>query len=158
MLDSRGEIYKYVGDEVIISWPEETARQRGLPVHCFVQFQARISQQAAGYQRDFGAVPAFRAGVHSGSVVAGELGDLKQEISYLGDVLNTTARLMEQARTTPHRLIISAAALGAAPLPPHCHMVNLGEFQPRGKQAAVRVFGLTLHDISQPASTAKLTA
>lgn len=143
VLDTGGEIYKYVGDEVIISWPEATAQQRGLPVQCFVQFQARIHQQAGHYQRHFGAVPAFRAGVHSGSVVAGELGDLKQEISYLGDVLNTTARLLEQARATPYRLIISAAALGQAPiLPPQATLVDLGTFQPRGKQAAVPVLAV----------------
>jgi class 3 adenylate cyclase len=35
--------------------------------------------------------------LHGGTVTAGELGDLRQQIVFVGDILNTAARLEEYA-------------------------------------------------------------
>jgi adenylate cyclase len=38
-----------------------------------------------------------RAGLHCGPVVIGEMGSLKKEIVFLGDTVNTTARIQNSA-------------------------------------------------------------
>ena len=46
----------------------------------------------------FGAVPTFRASLHYGEIVAGEIGDVRREIAYVGDTLNVAARLLDAAK------------------------------------------------------------
>src|SRR3546814_12401672 len=57
-----------------------------------------MALKAPLYQQEFGLVPGFRAGLHGGSIVAGECGDDKREIVYFGDTINTAARIQEIGR------------------------------------------------------------
>ena len=41
----------------------------------------------------FGVQPEFKAGLHAGHVMAGEIGVIKREIVFSGDVLNTASRI-----------------------------------------------------------------
>jgi adenylate cyclase len=41
----------------------------------------------------------FKAGLYFGKVVSAQIGDLKREIVYNGDVLNTTARIQAECNT-----------------------------------------------------------
>lgn len=52
-----------------------------------------IKKQAAKYPEKFGLLPGFKAGFHVGKVTTGEIGDMKKEIIFTGDVLNTTSRI-----------------------------------------------------------------
>jgi adenylate cyclase len=45
-------------------------------------------------------VPRFRVGLRGGIVTAGELGDLRRQIVFVADILNTAARLEEYAKQT----------------------------------------------------------
>ena len=58
---------------------------------------------ARRYRGRFGVVPEFRAALHCGEIVAGEIGDVRREIAYVGDTLNVAARLLDAAKTTGPR-------------------------------------------------------
>jgi adenylate cyclase len=45
------------------------------------------------FQSKYGLIPEFKAGMHTGQVTTGEIGTLKKEIVYSGDVLNVSARI-----------------------------------------------------------------
>src|SRR6056297_2097764 len=45
------------------------------------------------YLEKYGVFPDFKVGLHFGEVTTGEIGALKKEIFFTGDVLNTTARI-----------------------------------------------------------------
>ena len=91
-----GEIHRYVGDELIATWKLADARcVRG----CFAAL-ARLEREAPAYQREIGAVVTFRAGLHCGPVVTGEMGTVKKEIVFLGDTVNTTARIQNDVSAT----------------------------------------------------------
>jgi adenylate cyclase len=45
------------------------------------------------YNATFGIIPGFKAAFHVGKVTTGEIGVIKKEIIFTGDVLNTTARI-----------------------------------------------------------------
>lgn len=102
-----GDTHEYIGDEVIVTWPFESARMNARCVECYFAVCDRIELKATLYKRDFGLVPGFRASLHGGPIVAGECGDDKREIVYFGDSINTTARIQEVCKETGRQLLIS---------------------------------------------------
>jgi len=142
ILATGGEIYQYAGDEVVVTWRFDRGCRGASCVRCFFLIQDAIEQGAANYRSDFGVVPRFRAGLHGGTVTAGELGDLKQEIVFVGDILNTAARLEELAKQREVDLVASGAIIDAVELPEEIRAEFLQEFQPRGKQETLGVHSL----------------
>jgi adenylate cyclase len=142
VLETDGEIYQYAGDEVVITWPIEAGARAANCVRCFFGVGAVVARQAPRYQRDFGAVPRFRGGLHGGTVTAGELGDLRQQIVFVGDILNTAARLEEYAKQSGLDLVVSGALLDRLALPPGIEATRCGELTLRGKAAPVVAYGL----------------
>ena len=98
MLEADGEIYQYAGDEVVITWPIEAGVRSANCVRCFFASRAAVERNAHRYELAFGTVPRFRGGLRGGTVTAGEIGDLRQQIVFVGDILNTAARLEEYVR------------------------------------------------------------
>jgi adenylate cyclase len=90
---SRGEIYQYVGDEVSVSWPLRRGVGRLRCIRCFLDIRAKLQRRAKHYQQRYGLVPAFKAGFHYGQVTTGEVGLVKKERVFTGDVVNTAARI-----------------------------------------------------------------
>jgi adenylate cyclase len=140
---SRGEIYQYAGDEVVVTWPLAEGVRGANCVRCFFWSQDAVAREGARYTRDFGTVPRFRAGLHGGTVTAGELGDLRRQIVFVGDILNTAARLEEYAKRTGRDLVVSGSLLGRLELPPGVEARLCGELTLRGKEARVAAYSLT---------------
>lgn len=143
VLESRGAIYQYAGDEVVITWRREAGSREAACVRCFFGIRAVVAERATAYQRQFGVVPRFRGGLHGGTVTAGELGDLRQEIVFVGDILNTAARLEEYAKRAGLELIASGALLEGLTLPRGVVASRCGELELRGKDARVTAYSLS---------------
>ena len=141
--EAGGQIHKYVGDEVIATWRlAPGVNEAGCVRACFGAFD-RIGAQSSDYERDFGLVPDFRAGLHCGQVAVGELGYLKKEIALIGDTMNVAARIVEACRETDHRVLISAALLDRLDtLPPGVSRQRLGELPIRGKERPMELYVL----------------
>jgi adenylate cyclase len=133
--EASGGIHKYVGDEVIATWRLAPGTNPPACVNAAFAALDRIAAQGPAYQREFGVVPDFRAGLHCGPVAVGELGSLRREIALIGDTMNTTARILEACRDTDNRVLASAALIERlASLPPGVTRRRLGEFPVRGKE------------------------
>ena len=143
VLRTGGEIYQYAGDEVVVTWPMGTGLRAANCIRCFFLIRAAVSGSPAGYEREFGVLPTFRGGLHGGTVTGGELGDLKRQIVFVGDILNTAARLEEYAKRTGFDLVVSGAVLEQLALPPGIEATPCGELALRGKEASVAAYGLT---------------
>jgi adenylate cyclase len=138
-----GEIHKYVGDEVIATWRLSRAGAPQAAIRACFTARARLAAHAADYQREFGLVPEFRAALHSGPLVIGELGILKMEIALIGDTMNTAARIQQACRDTGHAVLASAALLdGVVELPAGIVKCALGALRLRGKEAALDLCAL----------------
>ncbi|MGH7373972.1 MAG: adenylate/guanylate cyclase domain-containing protein, partial [Candidatus Rokuibacteriota bacterium] len=140
---SRGEIYQYAGDEVVVTWPLAEGVRAANCVRCFFWSQDAVAREGSRYTRDFGVVPRFRAGLHGGTVTAGELGDLRRQIVFVGDILNTAARLEEYAKRTDLELVVSGSLLARLELPPGIEARLCGELELRGKEARVAAYSLS---------------
>jgi adenylate cyclase len=140
---ARGEIYSYVGDELIATWrlADGVAEARCVSA-CFAALD-EIARRAPNYVREFGAPVNFRAGLHCGPVVTGEMGSVKKEIVFLGDAVNTAARIQELCRETGDRVLASADLIDRLALPPGVAKRSLGGLRLRGKGADLALYALT---------------
>jgi adenylate cyclase len=141
--EAGGEIHKYVGDEVIATWRLAPGMNDAGCVRACFSALGRIRAEGKAYEREFGLVPDFRAGLHCGPVAVGELGYLKKEIALIGDAMNTVARIVEACRAANARVLVSAALIDRlAALPPGVTSGPLGELAMRGKQQALELYVL----------------
>jgi adenylate cyclase len=140
---ARGEIHRYVGDELIATWKLEVGTTDGRCITaCFAAID-QLARRAPDYRREFGVVVAVRAGLHCGPVVTGEMGSERKEIVFLGDTVNTTARIQELCRQTGDRVIASADLIDRLELPPGIAKRSLGDLRLRGKGADLALYALT---------------
>lgn len=107
VLRFESDIYQYVGDEVVISWSYKKKNSASKSVLFYFTYQAILKQKEAVYIERFGIAPEFRGGIDVGAVSIIEVGDVKREIVYHGDVLNTAARLLELCKSREEQLIVS---------------------------------------------------
>ncbi|WP_052732756.1 adenylate/guanylate cyclase domain-containing protein [Hymenobacter terrenus] len=107
ILAARGEVYQYVGDEVVITWLARHGLAQARCLHCFFAIEQQFRQRQQQYLDRYGAVPTFKAGLHGGWVTATQVGDIKSEIAYHGDVVNTAARIQAQCNGLGAHFLIS---------------------------------------------------
>ncbi len=138
----KGEIHKYVGDELIATWPlAEGLKPARCLLACFDAI-ARMAERGPSYEREFGQRVEVRAALHCGPVVVGEMGEFKKEIALIGDTLNTTARLVDACRETGELVIASATLLGQLVVPPGIVARALGAVRLHGKKLPVELVAL----------------
>ena len=131
--DCAGEIYQYVGDEVIVSWPPTRAFQDGNCLRCFFRIDEAIGAKRSDYLKRFGVAPVFKAGLHVGAATVGEIGVVKKDIVFSGDVLNTTARIQGECNRHRVNLLASADVLESIRVDDSFHALPIGEIPLRGK-------------------------
>lgn len=139
IISCKGEIYQYVGDEVIISWSLEDGKANANCIRCFQQVEKTLEQLAPKYEEKYGLVPTFKAGIHFGEVTAGEIGSIKKDIVYSGDVLNTTARIQGQCNKYEVNLLVSQNTIDALAENFKQQANPLGKIELRGKQDLVEI-------------------
>jgi adenylate cyclase len=138
----RGEIHKYVGDEIIATWPLAAGLKDARCLRACFGAIRQLAEVGPAYQREFGLRVAFRAGLHCGPVVVGEMGTTKKEIALIGDTLNTAARIVDACRDCGEDVIVSASLLSQLAIPIGIVARALGPIRLRGKQAPVELFAL----------------
>ena len=126
-----------------MTWPVEHAIEDAHCVRCYFGMVEAIAKGRESYRRTFGFVPEFRGALHAGLVVVGEMGDLKREIAFLGDTLNTAARIAEVSKDARHPCLISDELLRRLELPSEFAVENLGRSQLRGREQSITLFGLS---------------
>jgi adenylate cyclase len=134
ILNNKGEIYQYVGDEVVIAWKQEEGAENSQCIRCFYDIKHHIESNQAKYLRQYGLIPTFKAGIHCGKVVAGEVGILKRDITYSGNVLNTTSRILGMCHTFNTDLIASPDLVAELGLSKHFAAHPLGAVKLKGKE------------------------
>ncbi|HMS64276.1 MAG TPA: adenylate/guanylate cyclase domain-containing protein [Ignavibacteria bacterium] len=142
IVESKGQVYQYVGDEVVISWKDNSGFKDSDCVKCFFRIRDKIERLSGNYRSEFGIIPEFKAGLHFGLTITGEIGDSKKEIVFHGDVLNTASRIMSQCNELKKTFLISEEILSRVKLPDEFRIESLGEFKLRGKEQEVKLFNV----------------
>lgn len=138
-----GSIHAYVGDEVILTWRIDPNTDLTPAVATVFRLRDRMVDLAERFETDFGMVPRFRAALHEGPVVAGEIGDDKRDIVFLGDTMNTTARMEQLCREVDEPFLVSAEAMSRVDVPDGIVVKTLEPMIPRGKSSAIHLVALS---------------
>lgn len=141
--ETKGEIYKYVGDEAIISWKLKKVVGKANPIFCYFRIAEEVESNRDKYMKRYGSLPEFKAGLHGGTVVTGEMGFMKKEIAFLGDVLNTTSRIEGLCNSLGQNLLVSDELLERLYANKY-QIVSVGEHVLRGKQKGIKISAIHL--------------
>lgn len=137
------EIYKYVGDEIILSWSVPRGLKNANCIKLPLLIEQFFVEHSENYRKRYGHVPEFRTGIHIGELVIGEVGVLKREIALIGDVMNTTARIAAYSRECGKNLLISGALLNALGEAQGFQASGLGSVALRGKTEGIELFAVS---------------
>jgi len=146
IIQTSGEIYQYVGDEVVVSWKMKNGLTNNNCLNCFFTIKDIFSARSGDYMGTYGVVPGFKAGLHCGMVTTGEIGVVKKEIIFTGDVLNTTARIQSLCNANNVDILISDDLAARLNLPHDFILTEIGEFDLRGKEERVKLLTVKINE------------
>jgi len=157
ILAHKGEIYQYVGDEVIISWKKENGLKNEQALNCFFDIEKAIANKEIYYLKKYGLIPSFKAGLHIGTAMIGEIGVIKKDIAFSGDVLNMTSRIQARCNEFGVNLLVSQELVAELALSTKEYQLKrLEEVHLRGREKAVTLFTITKTILAKnPASAVK---
>ena len=135
-----GTIDKFIGDAMLAYW----SGCGGKPVDCVATLRIARDILALAENVTWAGGQPFRVGValHYGAVTCGNVGlDAQRDATIIGDAVNTVFRLESVMKELNQLLLLSADF--REHLPAEESLVDFGERKLKGKQQAVRIFGLS---------------
>ena len=136
------EIYQYIGDEVVLSWSYSEGKLDHSCIRLFFAFQEKLDRKSNYYMRKFGTTPVFKAGLHGGMITATEVGVIKKELAYHGDVVNTTARIQGECNKYQELILISEKLLSSMNITDLFLPRFVGKVLLKGKKNQIEIFAL----------------
>ena len=103
----KADVYQYVGDEVVLSWLVEKGLSELNCVKFYFAYELKLKSRQDFYINTFNAMPVFRGGMDMGNVTVAEVGEIKREIAYHGDVLNTASRIQGKCKDFDKKFLLS---------------------------------------------------
>ena len=141
--DSGADIYQYVGDEAVLTWKIKNRKSVfEKPLQLYFSFKKRLEKKSKFYRAKFGVVPEFKAGINAGVVTVAEIGALKREIAYHGDVVNTASRLRSACNEFQRKLLSSAYIIQNINISGEYTVDEIGEVNLKGKTKSIKVFSI----------------
>ncbi|MCA6074078.1 adenylate/guanylate cyclase domain-containing protein [Fulvivirga sedimenti] len=136
-----GIIYHYVDGEMVIFWAPKKAYNRASCIRCYFALTDQLFSRREYYLETYNHFPYLLAGMHLGTVIHGEIGHGRTEISFYGDVLNTTSRILNMS-TIEAPLLISQAVLDKIELPQIYECIEKEDNLLEGKSNPVRLYSI----------------
>lgn len=141
LLENDGQIYQYVGDEVVVSWEVKDAQKNRRCIKALLDCKKILLRNKTYFKRSYGVVPEFRAGIHAGEVTIGEIGVIKKDLAMSGDIMNTAARLRSASSDLEQHFIASKEFVTTCDLNDG-FALPLGKVDLKGKEVSTEVFAL----------------
>jgi adenylate cyclase len=138
------EIYQYVGDEIVLTWISSDGLRDMNCIAFYFAFQERLEEKRDYYLESYGFLPMFKAGAHIGEITVAEVGELKRDIAYHGDTINTASRIQSACNSYSKSFLISEALNKNL----EWNEQYISEYQDtavlKGKTAAVGIFSVRM--------------
>ena len=87
-----------------------------------------------------------KPGLHIGEATVGEIGVIKKDIVYSGDVLNTAARIQGECNNQNVNILLSSDLLERMQLNGAYQQIALGEFPLKGKKETTALYSITARE------------
>ncbi len=98
-----------------------------------------LRKRAAYYEDAYGRLPFFKAGLHGGKITAVEIGEIKRDIAYHGDTINTAARIQSLCNTYNKSLLVSKGFTEEDGFASQFTAASLGMVMLKGKKEGVEL-------------------
>lgn len=136
----KAQVYQYVGDEVVVSWKKHRHFSADICFNFFYAFRKKMEERKEYFLLNYGAYPEFKAGAHCGKVTVAEVGEIKTEIAYHGDTLNTAARIQSLCNSFKKDLLFSESLLQLLPAKKYKQAAFIAETSLRGKESPTKIY------------------
>jgi adenylate cyclase len=133
------QVYQYVGDEIVVTWPESEGIKNHFCIEFYFACKRQFQKRSDYYMTNFGLLPHFKAGVHTGTVTTVEIGEVKRDIAYHGDTLNTAARIQSVCNDYGKNFITSKVLFDKVGMHPNLKTQELGMIFLKGKMTQVEL-------------------
>jgi adenylate cyclase len=137
------QIYQYVGDEVVLTWQKSKGVAENRCIKTFFAFSKALKKRSAYYEKEYGIVPEFKAGINYGFVTIAEVGEMKKELAYHGDAINTASHIRSICSKYNKKLLISADLLSILPnVDEEFTIESVGICELKGKKNVIAIFSV----------------
>lgn len=138
----RAQTYQYVGDEAVFTWSTRTGFKHQRCLKLFFRFKKRLKKNERHYIKKYGLAPTFKAAMHCGSIIGVEVGEVKTEIAYHGDAINTASRILDKCHELGEEFLVSGDIVNALPSPHKYKYVDRGSAHLKGKFTELHLYGV----------------
>ena len=140
LIQYNAEVYQYVGDEVVLSWRMNGSFSASYCHEFAYAFQDRLEAKKDYFISNYGVRPQFKAGAHCGKVTVAEVGEIKTEIAYHGDVLNTASRIQNLCNQYEKQLLLSESLVARLGEKDRARASFVAEAELKGKESPTKIF------------------
>lgn len=137
------EVYQYVGDEVVLTWKKNNGLKNNNCVKAYFAYVEQLRNRKKYYEKKYGLVPEFKAGVNIGKVTVAEVGVIKREIAYHGDTLNTAARIQARCNEFKRDFLASETLIESLSTTEGFDIDKEGEVVLRGKAKKITIYSIS---------------
>ncbi len=140
--DHHGLVLQYIGDEIeaVFGAPEPLDRHPDRAVAAARAMRAALARMNEAIRAAGGDIVAHGIGIHSGTVLAGDVGSERRKVyAMVGDTVNTASRLQVLNKTCGTDILISRSSVDRL-TGDRSFLESLGTFPIKGKREAVEVF------------------
>jgi adenylate cyclase len=139
---TKGRIFQYVGDEVVVIWNLKTGLKNNNCIESYFLALNILEDKKEYYFNNYNTFPSFKASLHVGEVTITEIGVSKKEIVYHGDTMNTASRICASAHKLGKNILISKELHGKLKSDTDIVFDDLGEHLLKGKDEKIHLFSI----------------
>ncbi len=126
ILMTKGEIYRYVGDEIVVSWKLKQGLHNANCIRTYFYMKRQLKKHREKFLDMFGFVPDFHAAYHIGKVIRGEIGDIKSQLVFHGETMFIGSKIENECGILGCDLLISSSLIQQLSVPVIYDMKYIG--------------------------------
>jgi adenylate cyclase len=139
---NRRRWYQYLGDGILLNWTFPSGMKNNNALRCFFLMRSAIQSKSQHYINEYGCLPEFRAGMNGGKVMVTWVGEMKKEIVYIGETINSAARILEECKRLDRDFLLTENIFEGFSNTAPCRITFVDETVPRGSQSTLRLYSV----------------
>jgi adenylate cyclase len=139
----KAQIYQYVGDEIVLTWKLGLGLKNKNCINIYFDYDNVLKRKKEYYMDKYGLVPQFKAGLDSGLITVAEVGEIKKELAYHGDVLNSASRIQGMCNQFESDVLLSERLMNQFNGFREKGFDLIGEFLLKGKNELMNVYRIS---------------
>lgn len=142
IMEQDGRIYQYVGDEIVAWWPSNQKNARKA-VQSLITSRKILNSNTEIFKTRYDIVPGYKAGIHTGNIMVGQVGISKKELVMSGDTINTASRIRSACTDLNQKFLLSKE-MSVLVAMKDWQTESIGTVDLKGKNTDIELFALKI--------------